>query len=281
MTPGGKLLVTGGRDCTVRVWNPEGGYQLAVFYHKQTVTCVSANDERFVASGSDDCSVKVWDLQKKKEEGAYVGHHMAIAGVDLSGSGRLVTSSHDGSTKVWSTLGKVRFSFPESALTPHTQGIVKAAVRVQAVSANFLVSQTMGQYPVLRVFQAATAAHSAPHDAPHPSASRAAERESARESGRSPRLVAQGEKAAHGERPGPRSRSRSLSLEERGHADRGALAADPAGQDPAPAGANAAGERTARFAAGVVESSSAAMTIVGEVPIPYVPSRLIRPTVGP
>jgi WD40 repeat protein len=155
LSPRGERLVTGGKDCTVRVWDPEGGYPLAVFMHKQTVTCVTMPSADKAASGSDDCAVKVWDLHRFKEAGAFVGHHMAISGVHLEGS-QLVTSSHDGSTKVWRTddSGRARMSFPEDALTTDMQTLHKTAVRSQVVAGDLLVTQALGQFPILRVFNA-------------------------------------------------------------------------------------------------------------------------------
>ena len=54
-----------GMWCPVYAPAPYTLHRRGVFYHKQTVTCVSANDARFAASGSDDCSVKVFSTRER------------------------------------------------------------------------------------------------------------------------------------------------------------------------------------------------------------------------
>jgi len=67
--PTGKEFVTGGYDCTVRIWKTYSGQSRAVYHTKrmQRVYSVAFTaDSRFVISGSDDTNVRVWKSNASK-----------------------------------------------------------------------------------------------------------------------------------------------------------------------------------------------------------------------
>lgn len=64
LVPDGTLLVTGGEDKTVRIWEVTSGKQLRAFQgHLGKVTATAARgDGKQVASASEDGAIRVWDL---------------------------------------------------------------------------------------------------------------------------------------------------------------------------------------------------------------------------
>ena len=63
----GNILVTGGNDSFVRVWDLEEKRPLFVLLgHKDNVTCVTlAKDSQFIISGSNDTSIIIWSINKR------------------------------------------------------------------------------------------------------------------------------------------------------------------------------------------------------------------------
>ncbi|PAN06370.1 hypothetical protein PAHAL_1G259400 [Panicum hallii] len=62
------FLLTSSKDKTVRMWKVGCDGCLAVFKHRDYVTCVQFNpvDERYFVSGSIDGKVRVWDVSEKR-----------------------------------------------------------------------------------------------------------------------------------------------------------------------------------------------------------------------
>lgn len=57
------LIVSGSRDCSVKVWDlktPKAS-PLTLYGHTGCINCV-AIETNVAASASDDCSVRVWDI---------------------------------------------------------------------------------------------------------------------------------------------------------------------------------------------------------------------------
>ncbi|KAJ1279426.1 hypothetical protein BS78_04G155800 [Paspalum vaginatum] len=63
-----EFLLTSSKDKTVRMWKIGCDGCLAVFRHRDFVTCVqfSPSDERYFVSGSIDGKVRVWDVSEKR-----------------------------------------------------------------------------------------------------------------------------------------------------------------------------------------------------------------------
>jgi len=111
---GGKL-VSGSKDCTVRVWDVENKQAVAVLEgHTATVTCVAVaggDGGTRIVSGSSDGSVRVWDGDSLSLVWVLVGHdrsvrHLVMVGGDGGGDGggsarRVVSGSYDGTVRVW------------------------------------------------------------------------------------------------------------------------------------------------------------------------------------
>jgi WD40 repeat protein len=60
-----KILITGGWDARVRLYDAKGGEPLAILKeHRKTVTCTATHPTRvsYFATGSDDARIALWDL---------------------------------------------------------------------------------------------------------------------------------------------------------------------------------------------------------------------------
>ena len=75
----GTLLVSGGHDNTVKLWDMQTGGVVRTFYgHNDWVTCVSISvDCTKIASGSEDKAIYLWDIQSGKCYYTIEGHDIA------------------------------------------------------------------------------------------------------------------------------------------------------------------------------------------------------------
>lgn len=115
----GKILVSGGKDSLVRIWNFKTRELSMVFKHKETVRSVAISpDNLTVVSGSTDETVKVWDLQTRKIKFTLKGHKCWVYCVVISPDGNYIFScSSDKTIRVWDLhTGKC-----VSILTGHTE----------------------------------------------------------------------------------------------------------------------------------------------------------------
>jgi len=84
---GRALLASGGGDRTVRLWDPQGGGQLAVLEGHQgpvrAVCAVTVVGRALLASGGDDDTVRLWDPRTSVCLLTAQAHHkvLAVAGV--------------------------------------------------------------------------------------------------------------------------------------------------------------------------------------------------------
>lgn len=118
----GALVVSGGRDNTVRVWDPESGKAIRTFRgHGSWIAGASfSRDGRWIISAGHDAQVKRWSLESNDEiqslHGRRLdGHTDAVLGASFSPDGnRVVTASQDRFAKSWSAeTGDVTQAFFE------------------------------------------------------------------------------------------------------------------------------------------------------------------------
>jgi LPXTG-site transpeptidase (sortase) family protein len=89
------LLVSGGRDNSVRVWNANTGENRAVLAgHGGWVTRVAISpDGQTILSGSQDMTVRMWDVRNNSLRFQWTHHTQSVTGVAFSADGRLVAST--------------------------------------------------------------------------------------------------------------------------------------------------------------------------------------------
>ena len=101
----GTLLISGGYDHSIRVWDPARAALIAELRgHSAPILSLSlAPDDRLLASGGHDRTVRLWDIAARRSEGilgAYkhfvrsVAFRPAAAKADRQGAPQLAVGTH-------------------------------------------------------------------------------------------------------------------------------------------------------------------------------------------
>ncbi|PCI26669.1 MAG: hypothetical protein COB67_09895, partial [SAR324 cluster bacterium] len=101
---GGKYLVSGSYDRTIKVWQLKTGELLHTLSGHQDRVLAVATNGRQIASGSYDGTVRIWDLQEGKELKKYDAHQAAVSAVTFDGD-LVISASHDGRIIFWDGKG--------------------------------------------------------------------------------------------------------------------------------------------------------------------------------
>ncbi|BAY13633.1 WD40 repeat domain-containing protein [Calothrix sp. NIES-2098] len=99
-----KLLVSGSRDQTIKVWHLETGELIRTLKGHQDEVCTItlSPDEQIIASGSADKTIKLWHLATGEVLGTFTGHTDTVTAVAFTTSGEmLVSGSLDKTIKIW------------------------------------------------------------------------------------------------------------------------------------------------------------------------------------
>ncbi|MFF7729530.1 CHAT domain-containing protein [Streptomyces sp. NPDC008001] len=120
-SPGGRRLVTGGADGTVRVWASSNGEELLRLRHDHVVFAAAFSPDGFrVASASADRTVRLWD-STGGDLMLRIRHDQVVTDVAFSpDGGRIASASADRSVRVWSLGGdallRLRHDHPVKAV---------------------------------------------------------------------------------------------------------------------------------------------------------------------
>ncbi|BAY25805.1 WD-40 repeat-containing protein [Calothrix sp. NIES-2100] len=99
-----KLLVSGSRDQTIKIWHLETGVLLRTLKgHRDEVCAIALSpDEQIIASGSADKTIKLWHLETGELLSTFTGHTDTVTAVAFTTSGEmLVSGSLDKTIKIW------------------------------------------------------------------------------------------------------------------------------------------------------------------------------------
>ncbi|CCM04764.1 uncharacterized protein FIBRA_06954 [Fibroporia radiculosa] len=96
------LVVSGGCDKELRVWDVKSGYCIYTLRgHTSTIRCLKVLHGRPIAvSGSRDRTVRVWDIQRGRCLRVLEGHEQSVRCLDVCGN-RVVSGSYDCTCRVW------------------------------------------------------------------------------------------------------------------------------------------------------------------------------------
>ncbi|KII86052.1 hypothetical protein PLICRDRAFT_56515 [Plicaturopsis crispa FD-325 SS-3] len=96
------LVVSGGCDKVLRVWDVRSGYCIYVLHgHTSTIRCVKVLHNRPIAvTGSRDSTLRVWDIQKGRMLRLLLGHSLSVRCLDICGN-KVVSGSYDRTCRLW------------------------------------------------------------------------------------------------------------------------------------------------------------------------------------
>ena len=106
----GQMLVTGGEDGTVKLWNFAAGLDSGEFPllhtlkgHSNAVLSVAITpNSQTIASGSWDSTIKIWDVNTGELRQTLAGHSQMVSALAISPDGQILASgSKDSTVKLW------------------------------------------------------------------------------------------------------------------------------------------------------------------------------------
>ncbi|KAG9793250.1 WD40 repeat-like protein, partial [Aureobasidium melanogenum] len=102
MVPWDDILVSGGCDRDVRVWDMSTGKSIHTLRgHTSTVRCLKMSDANTAISGSRDTTLRVWDLTTGMCKNVLVGHQASVRCLAIHGD-LVVSGSYDTTARIWS-----------------------------------------------------------------------------------------------------------------------------------------------------------------------------------
>ncbi|CAK7271958.1 hypothetical protein SEPCBS57363_004888 [Sporothrix epigloea] len=102
MVPWDDMLVSGGCDRDVRVWDLTTGQCVHTLRgHTSTVRCLKMSDENTAISGSRDTMLRVWDVRTGLCKNVLTGHQASVRCLEVHGD-IVVSGSYDTTARIWS-----------------------------------------------------------------------------------------------------------------------------------------------------------------------------------
>jgi telomerase protein component 1 len=136
----GKVLVTVGWDCTIKLWSPSDGNSIGELRGlTKPINCVTfdPSNENMIATGSWDACIRLFNLVDRTRKAVLRGHASSIRTVSYSHTGTYIASaSMDGQVKLWNSRNGLNVatlrghSMPVNSLcfSPNSQYLVTGSV---------------------------------------------------------------------------------------------------------------------------------------------------------
>ena len=125
-SPNGRVLVSGGDDNAVTLWNVTGRNQIKAFMdHKDWVKSVAFSpDGKILASASYDGSIRLRELSPGRKKTTILKHSNYVASIAFSPDSKILASAgSDGSVKLWD----ISKTLSITTFTGHSGGVSSVA----------------------------------------------------------------------------------------------------------------------------------------------------------
>lgn len=123
----GKLLASGSKDKTVRLWNTKSRISIKTLKgHTGWITSVAiSNDNNILASGDTDGILRLWNTNNGEELEIFEGHRNTIVALTFAPDGKtLASASADGTIRFWDANSGQQTSV---FATGHTESVMVGA----------------------------------------------------------------------------------------------------------------------------------------------------------
>ncbi|HYV34340.1 MAG TPA: WD40 repeat domain-containing protein [Gemmataceae bacterium] len=154
-SPDGKMLASGGRNDSVRVWDAQTGQLLREFHEHWVWAVAFMADGKYLATGGANKVIRLWNLETGKEVRQMTGHQATVKSLAFSSDGAaLVSGGDDNTVRLWkvvdgsemATYQKHTFGVNAVAISPDNKHFASAStdrtVRVWEYGEKAVVLQT-------------------------------------------------------------------------------------------------------------------------------------------
>lgn len=99
-------FASGGRDCSIRVWNRVFEPAAVLAGHTHSVLGLARLDATHLASVSRDRTLRIWDVPAARCMNTVVAHDAAVLSILRLDGDRIATGAADHAIKIWSHSGR-------------------------------------------------------------------------------------------------------------------------------------------------------------------------------
>ena len=106
MPQGGKILVSGGVDETIRIFDLQRGCAMGTLYeHKGSITCLKFVNQKYLLSGGSDGVLIIWRVKDWEPLHSFKAHQASVVDISSHPSGRMALSiGRDNQLRLWDLM---------------------------------------------------------------------------------------------------------------------------------------------------------------------------------